>query len=70
MTREQKREQMRTDFPLMAQVADDFKRIFGDGVRVRWAQENGKEVGTPGPQGVIASATPKPFKRTEASRKR
>jgi len=65
--REQRRAQLRADFPQMAAVVDDFRRVFGD-VRVRWIYENGKEIGKKGPEGVIASASPKiPEKRKRAA---
>lgn len=65
--KERKREQVRRDFPQMAAVIDDYRRVFGE-VKVRWVYENGKEMGKPGPEGVIASVHPKlPEKKKDAS---
>lgn len=32
--------------PGTAAIVDDWRRVFGPGVRLRWARENGIEVGT------------------------
>jgi hypothetical protein len=40
-----KREQMRRNFPDTAAIVDDFRVAFGDGVKVTWCSENGREVG-------------------------
>jgi hypothetical protein len=40
-----KREQMRRNFPETAAIVDDFRAAFGDGVKVTWCCENGREVG-------------------------
>jgi DUF2075 family protein len=40
-----KREQMRRNFPDTAEIVDTFRVAFGDGVKVTWCSENGREVG-------------------------
>lgn len=45
MTQEEKREKFRAEFPLSAQSADLFRELFGDGVRLIYAEENGKTIG-------------------------
>ncbi len=42
----------RASFPFTASVVDELREIFGPGVRVQWAEENGKTIGTRGPEGV------------------
>ena len=37
----------RVDFPNAAKIVDEFRRHFGDGVRLVYAKENGKEIGNP-----------------------
>lgn len=45
------REQNRIDFPECARVVDLLQQTFGK-VKVIWAMENGKEIGTPPEQGA------------------
>lgn len=42
----------RANFPFTASVVDALREVFGPGVRVQWASENGKTIGTLGPEGV------------------
>ena len=49
---EQRRQNNRATFPFATQILDDLRDVFGDGVRIQWAEENGKTVGTKGPDGV------------------
>jgi hypothetical protein len=42
----------RARMPETAAIVDAFRAAFGPGVAVRWASENGIEVGTKGPAGV------------------
>ena len=37
--------QAREEFPQTAKIVDLFRKHFGAGVKVRWAEENGKTVG-------------------------
>lgn len=39
------KEQNRKDMPEIAKFADEWRAIFGDGIWVRYAIENGKELG-------------------------
>lgn len=39
------REQNRKDFPFAAARMDEARKLFGDGVKLVWAKENGKSVG-------------------------
>lgn len=39
------RDENRTWFPTVAKVVDEFRAVFGDGVRLTYASENGIEVG-------------------------
>lgn len=45
----------RAAFPETAQVVDGLRAVFGAGIAVVWAEENGREVGERGPDGVPAS---------------
>jgi len=45
--RERARTKFRTEFPQVTAFADECRAVFGDGVRVLWAIENGKVVGRP-----------------------
>ena len=42
-------------FPGMAKVVDEYRDVFGEGVRVLWLSENGREVGKQLPPGIPAS---------------
>jgi hypothetical protein len=51
------RERNRERMPLTAALVDEYRRIFGaDQVRVRYASENGFEVGTPSEKGEVRDA--------------
>lgn len=39
------RQRNRERMPTIAGVVDEFRRVFGPGVRLRYASENGHEVG-------------------------
>ncbi len=39
------RDKNRADFPNAASILDEFKKHFGDGVKLVYANENGKEIG-------------------------
>jgi hypothetical protein len=39
-------------FPFAAQIVDELREVFGDGVKVQWADENGQQIGNKGPDGV------------------
>lgn len=38
-------EDNRKRFPETAKIVDEFRRVFGDGVKVKWAVENGRSIG-------------------------
>lgn len=40
-------ERNRADFPTVAKVLDDCRRVFGADTKLRHAVENGKEIGRP-----------------------
>lgn len=42
----------RASFPFTAGVVDALREVFGPGVRVQWAEENGVTIGERGPDGV------------------
>lgn len=42
-----KREENRRTMPFTREKFDELKAVFGDGVKVLWAKENGKEIGKP-----------------------
>lgn len=51
------RERNRERMPLTAALVDEYRRVFGaDQVRVRYASENGFEVGTPSDAQPIGEA--------------
>lgn len=64
------KEELRAAFPQNALLVDEFRRVFGPGVKVRWMTENGREVGRKGPEGVPLSVLPAQRKRSAASVKR
>lgn len=35
----------RSEFPVTASIMDEFRKIFGDGVKLKWSEENGKILG-------------------------
>lgn len=45
MTKEEQRAANRAAMPETAKIVDEYRRVFGDGVRLVWAEENGKLVG-------------------------
>lgn len=45
--------QNRAQFPFAATVVDELRAVFGEDTRVTWARENGHEIGTRGPDGVV-----------------
>lgn len=48
--RESAAQRHRADFPGVAAIVDDLSAVFGS-VKVRWAQEGGREIGTRIPWG-------------------
>ena len=40
-------ERNRSEFPNAAAIVDEFKKHFGDGVKLLYAAENGKSIGNP-----------------------
>lgn len=42
----------RQAMPKMTRFVDEMRAVFGPGVKVLWARENGLEVGVPGPAGT------------------
>lgn len=56
------REANRARMPETAKILDDFRRAFGPGVKLRWARENGIEVGERGlDNSVPISIGPRPL---------
>ena len=45
------REKNRAMFPEAARIVDELRAVFGPGVKLTWAQENGNEIGERGPDG-------------------
>ncbi|MDC8446442.1 MAG: hypothetical protein LV471_11020 [Nitrosomonas sp.] len=39
------KEEVRKNFPECCSVADEFRKVFGNGVRLIYAKENGMEIG-------------------------
>jgi len=39
------RDRNRRDFPEAARFMDELRRVFGDGVKLRWWKENGRTIG-------------------------
>ncbi|MEO6147039.1 MAG: hypothetical protein ABIT70_08300 [Sulfuriferula sp.] len=44
-SKEKQRDENRRKFPRAAELLDEFREVFGDGVRLIWASENGQEIG-------------------------
>ena len=49
---EQAKQRNRDKFPYAAGILDELRGIFGEGVRIVYAEENGQTVGNKGPDGV------------------
>jgi hypothetical protein len=60
----------RSRMPRTAATVDAFRRVFGPGVKVRWASEGGLELGERGPPGVPLSETPVKEEDDRAGRRR
>lgn len=45
MTKDEERSANRASFPEAARVVDEFRAVFGPGVKLVWWQENGKTIG-------------------------
>lgn len=45
----------RAAFPVTAKLVDELRAVFGPDVKLMWASEGGREIGTRGPQGVAAT---------------
>jgi len=43
--KQQKADENRRNFPLTAALLDEFRAVFGSGVKLIWARENGREIG-------------------------
>lgn len=54
------KEKNRAAFPETASMVDELREVFGDGVTLVWAEENGRTIGNKGPDGVqpIIERTP------------
>lgn len=44
--------QNRAQFPFAARIVDELREVFGDCVKIEWAEENGQQIGKKGPDGV------------------
>ena len=56
---EQMKEKVRAAFPQCVAVADEFRAVFGSGVELLYASENGVQIGTPSdasPQNSVTAA--------------
>lgn len=62
--REEKARAVREAFPLCAAAAAEFNAVF-PGTRMAFASENGRSIGTPGPDGVKPYLASTPKKRKE-----
>ena len=51
--REQRREQIRREFPICTAAADEFRAVFGPEVKILFMQEAGREMGRPSPPGNV-----------------
>lgn len=47
------KEEVRKNFPECCSVADEFRKAFGNGVRLIYAKENGMEIGKLSADGVV-----------------
>ena len=53
----------RDAFPLVAEMVAEARRDFGDKIKVRYASENGREIGRRGDPGVVATVIAKQTKK-------
>ena len=44
-SKEKQRDENRRKFPRVAELLDEFREVFGEGVRLIWAVENGNRIG-------------------------
>lgn len=47
ISREHMRDELRKNMPGTAAIADEFRKVFGNGIRITYAEEGGNKVGTP-----------------------
>jgi hypothetical protein len=50
MTKEEQARENRARMPIVTAVVDEYREVFGPGIRVTYAKENGIEIGTPMPK--------------------
>jgi hypothetical protein len=62
------KDELRERFPQTAAIVDEYRAVFGPGVKVKWIKEAGVEMGRKGPEGVPLSA-PAPTRRTASSKR-
>ena len=60
--RAQIKQQSRADFPHMAGVVDKYRAVFGEGTKLLWARENGKELGRRRQGTFVVASVPLPAK--------
>jgi putative component of toxin-antitoxin plasmid stabilization module len=55
MTKEEQARENRARMPIVTAVVDEYREVFGPGIRVTYAKENGIEIGTrmPGFERVV-----------------
>lgn len=61
-----KAQQNRMAFPQTARMLDDFRRVFGEDTKLRYASEGGKEIGRPITDAVPLVMTPKGWNKARA----
>lgn len=47
-----KKQDNRANFPFAAGIVDELREVFGNDVKIEWAEENGQTIGKKGPDGV------------------
>ena len=51
-TSDSNRQKNRAMFPVAAGIVDALREVFGPGVRLEYAEENGQQIGKQGPEGI------------------
>lgn len=59
----------RAAFPETAKLVDELRDVFGPGVKLVWAEENGRTIGEKGPDGVEATRVHVPDDIKEGGRR-
>lgn len=63
-----KKEEVRRDYPECCAIADKFRAVFGNQVKLIYAKENGMEIGKRGEPGVMLDGISGNIAKTEGDK--